>query len=190
MLRLRVLTTLSPAPRTVWITSTLSVLTILDLGFLCMDSHIPLNYMGPCVWRAFVSNVSRLQSTPTKTSRTSSYPTCTHSSSNSMNSTPSSNAPGYQTRTDSPFLEKTTQHRAKNWTRRSMPSSQDFRYLRYPNDRSSMACVENADFRLRLARWGVRPINFIVLDPQCDPLVWWSCRTLSTGAEWNDVPRT
>lgn len=40
--RLRVLTTLSPAPQTLWITSKLLDLTVLNLGFLVMGSHIPL----------------------------------------------------------------------------------------------------------------------------------------------------
>lgn len=39
---LRVMTTLSPAPQVLWITSTLSDLTILNLGFLGLDLYIPL----------------------------------------------------------------------------------------------------------------------------------------------------
>ena len=42
MPRLRALTTLSPASQIVWMTSTLSDLTILNLGFLDMEPHIPL----------------------------------------------------------------------------------------------------------------------------------------------------
>lgn len=43
MPRLRALTTLSPAPQTVWTTSTLSNLITLNLGFLDLDPSVPLS---------------------------------------------------------------------------------------------------------------------------------------------------